>query len=160
MDYLLLAVSGGVWLWVSYGKRLQWKYQLILVFLLVGYVWYRCRLANWGEFVTQLETVTAGLPLPTTIKTALRLTRNLSNYQPATTIQNNGKKVKRSVTAIQKKYVAARQKWKCQSCGALLDETYEVDHIVPLYQGGTNETNNLQALCRQCHGKKTIREYI
>ena len=41
-------------------------------------------------------------------------------------------------------------------CNNLLDATYEVDHINPLYKGGTNDFNNLQALCRNCHGKKTI----
>ena len=38
----------------------------------------------------------------------------------------------------------------------MLDVSYEVDHKVPLYKGGDNNVNNLQALCRNCHGKKTI----
>ena len=65
-------------------------------------------------------------------------------------------KVKRNVTATMKKIVASRQKWHCKSCKNVLDETYEVDHIIPLYTGGGNNIENLQALCPNCHRKKTI----
>jgi 5-methylcytosine-specific restriction protein A len=34
----------------------------------------------------------------------------------------------------------------------------EVDHIVPLEQGGTNERSNLQGLCHSCHSRKTVRD--
>ena len=34
----------------------------------------------------------------------------------------------------------------------------EVDHIVPLKAGGTNDRSNLQALCKACHSAKTMRE--
>lgn len=34
----------------------------------------------------------------------------------------------------------------------------EVDHIVPLSQGGDNTIENLQALCVACHRKKTAGE--
>ena len=42
----------------------------------------------------------------------------------------------------------------------LLDCTYEIDHIKPLYLNGTNNVDNLQALCRNCHGKKTTEDRI
>ncbi len=67
----------------------------------------------------------------------------------------SGQKVKRKVTESTKKLVAARQQWKCGLCGQLLDETYEIDHVVPLYKGGTNEPSNLMALDPICHRKKT-----
>ena len=51
--------------------------------------------------------------------------------------------------------MAARQSWKCGLCHKLLDETYEVDHITPLYLGGSNEISNLMALDPVCHRKKT-----
>ena len=36
--------------------------------------------------------------------------------------------------------------------------TNEVDHILPRERGGTDETSNLQALCKQCHSHKTAVE--
>ena len=54
-----------------------------------------------------------------------------------------------------KKAVAAKQKWRCASCGKMLDETFEIDHIVPLFRGGDNATSNLQALHRACHMSKS-----
>ena len=68
------------------------------------------------------------------------------------------RKHKRNVSESKKKFIASNQKWKCAHCQNLLDNTYEVDHIVALYKGGSNELNNLEALCRNCHGKKTFME--
>lgn len=66
--------------------------------------------------------------------------------------------IKRNVTESTKKYVASNQGWKCLKCGQTLDATYEVDHVKPLHQGGTNDISNLRALCRNCHGKKTLED--
>lgn len=73
-------------------------------------------------------------------------------------LKNN--RVKRNVSESKKKYVASSQGWKCKKCNLLLDATYEVDHVIPLYKGGNNEISNLAALCRNCHGKKTILDRI
>ena len=62
------------------------------------------------------------------------------------------------ITPLVKKRVAARQKWRCASCKSLLDETYELDHVRPLFKGGTNAENNLQALCKRCHMLKSAVE--
>lgn len=69
-------------------------------------------------------------------------------------------KEKRNVTGLMKKRVAARQGWKCSKCGDTLDESYEIDHIIPLYKGGSNDENNLTALCPRDHRLKTIDERI
>jgi 5-methylcytosine-specific restriction endonuclease McrA len=42
---------------------------------------------------------------------------------------------------------------KCQKCGTT--ENITIDHIIPLSKGGTNETNNLQPLCRSCNCRKS-----
>ncbi|MGF6957988.1 HNH endonuclease [Paraburkholderia youngii] len=34
-------------------------------------------------------------------------------------------------------------------------EATEVDHIVPLFKGGTDAPGNLQSLCEPCHAAKT-----
>jgi hypothetical protein len=69
-------------------------------------------------------------------------------------------KEKRNVTGLMKKKVAASQKWQCGHCKALLEETFEVDHIQALYKGGTNDESNLVALCPNCHRKKTVDERL
>lgn len=62
---------------------------------------------------------------------------------------------KRLVSESTKKFVAAKQGWKCGLCQTTLDETYEVDHITPLHKGGSNDPTNLMALDPICHRKKT-----
>lgn len=59
-----------------------------------------------------------------------------------------------------KKQVASNQQWSCGHCNNMLDASYEIDHITPLYKNGTNDISNLMALCRNCHGKKTINDKI
>ena len=65
---------------------------------------------------------------------------------------------KRSVSETKKKYVAANQDWKCGHCESQLDHTFEIDHKIRLEYGGGNDVQNLIALCRNCHGKKTASE--
>ena len=65
---------------------------------------------------------------------------------------------KRNVTSLTKKMVASNQEWKCGTCSQILDYTYEIDHHIPLFKGGSNDVSNLIALCRNCHGKKTLLE--
>ena len=51
--------------------------------------------------------------------------------------------------------VFKRDGYKCRECGASKDETsLEIDHIVPVARGGTNDINNLQTLCRECNRMK------
>jgi 5-methylcytosine-specific restriction enzyme A len=94
---------------------------------------------------------------------------NVPNYQnvnqnvnqpPRNFIHKNNvpNKIKRNVSESKKKYIASNQKWRCTHCKNLLDNTYEVDHIIALYRGGTNDLTNLEALCRNCHGVKTFKE--
>ena len=65
---------------------------------------------------------------------------------------------KRSVSETKKKYVASSQEWKCGHCQNQLDHTFEIDHRIRLEYGGGNDVQNLIALCRNCHGKKTASE--
>ena len=41
----------------------------------------------------------------------------------------------------------------CERCLAagVLTPTQHVHHIIPLKDGGTNDDDNLMALCRSCH---------
>jgi 5-methylcytosine-specific restriction endonuclease McrA len=56
--------------------------------------------------------------------------------------------------------VAARQGWKCGDCQLQLNAWFEVDHKIRLEHGGSNHIDNLVALCRDCHGKKTTIENL
>ena len=74
---------------------------------------------------------------------------------------NSGKNSsKRSVSETKKKYVAAQQGWKCGDCQRQLPAWFEVDHVIALEHGGSNHIDNLVALCRDCHGKKTAMSFL
>jgi 5-methylcytosine-specific restriction endonuclease McrA len=81
--------------------------------------------------------------------------------QSQTKILSSGKTgTKRSVSETKKKFVASSQNWKCGDCGIKLPAWFEVDHRVRLEYGGSNHIDNLVALCRDCHGKKTAMENL
>ena len=75
-------------------------------------------------------------------------------------MQVGGNKHKRCVSESKKKFVAAQQQWKCDMCSNMLDATFEVDHKVDLQFGGSNHVSNLEALCRNCHGLKTLKNRL
>jgi 5-methylcytosine-specific restriction endonuclease McrA len=56
--------------------------------------------------------------------------------------------------------VAAQQKWRCLHCQELLDARFDLDHIKPLHAGGSDSLKNLQALCANCHYRKTHLEIL
>jgi hypothetical protein len=77
-----------------------------------------------------------------------------------TTVAAVGERFKRSVGETKKKFVAARQNWCCGDCRRMLPAWFEVDHVIRLDAGGSNHIDNLVALCRDCHGKKTAIENL
>jgi len=54
------------------------------------------------------------------------------------------------------------QKGTCQSCKLTIQagQAWDIDHILPIALGGTNEPENLQILCRPCHRSKTTQSDI
>ena len=51
-----------------------------------------------------------------------------------------------------KKYVLQRDNYQCQSCGKKNTETkLNIDRIVALSKGGSNDISNLQVLCSRCN---------
>lgn len=53
--------------------------------------------------------------------------------------------------------IKARDLYTCAICGRVTG-SLEVDHIVPLWQGGADADGNLQCLCAECHAAKTTGE--
>lgn len=47
---------------------------------------------------------------------------------------------------------------QCEQCGGQRLLADEVDHIVPLSRGGTDDLSNLRAINKDCHKAKTARE--
>ena len=55
-----------------------------------------------------------------------------------------------------RRQVLDRDGWRCRACGR--PGRLEVDHVLPLERGGTNDLSNLQTLCPGCHIRKTRTE--
>ncbi len=46
-------------------------------------------------------------------------------------------------------------KFTCEYCKSTIEETYHLDHIVPISKGGTNELVNLSITCKKCNLSKS-----
>ena len=67
---------------------------------------------------------------------------------------------RRCFTDAVKKQIAARQRWQCGLCFDLLSAAFEIDHTIPLWNGGEDSPDNASALCANCHAAKTQNEAI
>lgn len=86
---------------------------------------------------------------------------------------------RRVLTEEEKKTICEEQNMKCAKCGKEMktkndenndeeqkpqqkkqkkQKSFEFDHIQPLANGGSNELENFQALCENCHLQKTMAE--
>lgn len=56
--------------------------------------------------------------------------------------------------------IAARDGLVCHYCSAAVKpSSFTVDHIVPVYKGGSDDLSNLVACCRRCNSKKGTKDY-
>jgi 5-methylcytosine-specific restriction protein A len=53
-----------------------------------------------------------------------------------------------------------REQPLCAACAKVgrIAATQEIDHIIPLSRGGTNDRSNMIGLCRECHERKTAKD--
>jgi hypothetical protein len=154
-----------------------WTAEIILVTLIVGWILYELYgrtalswLTEWSSYIRMaggsLVIVYLWWQLkdrPSEFKDTLSAAKELlahTGYVSGSSSAGGTTKEKRNVTGLMKKKVAASQSWKCGSCNATLDETYEVDHKLALFNGGSNDMSNLVALCPQCHRTKTVEERL
>uniref|UniRef100_A0A6C0H5V9 HNH nuclease domain-containing protein n=1 Tax=viral metagenome TaxID=1070528 RepID=A0A6C0H5V9_9ZZZZ len=161
---------------------IKWKKHIkIISIIIIAYIFYysikknkinKNLLLSTNEFIKYLPVdKSSGF---TALSTVFDLTNNSDSFmyelnsQQKKMIQSQGgrshpiigNKTKRVVSETKKKYVASNQDWKCGKCNNKLNAWFEVDHKIRLEHGGTNEVNNLVALCRECHGKKTTLENL
>jgi 5-methylcytosine-specific restriction endonuclease McrA len=56
--------------------------------------------------------------------------------------------------------ILKRDRYLCQPCyrANRLTQATQVDHINPKAKGGTDDSDNLEAICTHCHAVKTERE--
>ncbi len=66
--------------------------------------------------------------------------------------------VRESIGPRRRFEVLKRDGFRCRYCGKSSDEVkLEIDHIIPVAKGGTNDVENLIASCRDCNsGKRTL----
>ena len=74
-------------------------------------------------------------------------------------IKYNKNKSKRKLKEKDKKIIASAQEWKCKKCFELLPSSFQVDHIIPFSISKNDSHSNLEALCPNCHSKKTQKEH-
>ena len=67
---------------------------------------------------------------------------------------------RKSLSGPEKKRIAASDGWRCGMCKELLPSCFEIDHKIPLWDGGADCSTNMWALCSGCHSKKTEGETI
>ena len=66
------------------------------------------------------------------------------------------KKNKREALSKDERFDIIRlQNYKCNLCLNHIGSSFDIDHLIPLEQGGTYDLSNLQALCNSCHIFKT-----
>jgi hypothetical protein len=74
---------------------------------------------------------------------------------------NTHPKLKRkNFTQRSRMIIASSQNWKCNICDDILNETFQVDHIIEIADGGETKIDNGQALCPNCHAKKTHANWV
>jgi len=56
-----------------------------------------------------------------------------------------------------KQKIHTRDGWTCLHCG-ITTMKLELDHIINVAQGGTDDESNLQSLCVECHKVKSQKE--
>lgn len=74
--------------------------------------------------------------------------------------QRNAPQIER----INRKAIIERDNWTCYLCGIVCTRNnVTLDHVVPLFRGGTHTANNLRVACRSCNcskGAKPLHEFL
>lgn len=90
--------------------------------------------------------------------------KRLAQCPETITLQNHRRRARKkeaggSFTKSDVQEILANQRKRCAVCRQQLAR-YEIDHIVPLFLGGSNGRENIQLLCRPCNRAKGRRDPI
>jgi 5-methylcytosine-specific restriction endonuclease McrA len=97
-------------------------------------------------------------------KTLRRRLWNLSNpekvrlHSKLKKARRRGATGKYTATAILEMLVRQQHRCANQSCRLSIRKRYDVDHILPLARGGTNDIANIQLLCPLCNTRKSAKD--
>ena len=184
LEVLVLAVSGffiaNTYYDGNYVKILQsWqKYFKMIGFAFAGLSIYLFLKKNPGQSQSLVQELTSIIKFMPSAKSTLDVFTPFTDFTNQTSfigggtngqqqqhqvnrIMESGKTgTKRCVSETKKKFVASQQSWTCGHCQIQLPAWFEVDHKIRLENGGSNHVDNLVALCRDCHGKKTAMENL
>jgi len=69
--------------------------------------------------------------------------------------KNKDKFIREQFPTVMRNKICAKQQWKCNFCQEVLSDKIIIDHMVPLFLGGSNATFNLQGICPSCDRFKT-----
>ena len=184
LEVLVLAVSGffiaNTYYDGNYVKILQsWqKYFKMIGFAFAGLSIYLFLKKNPGQSQSLVQELTSIIKFMPSAKSTLDVFTSFTDFTNQTSfigsgtngqqqqhqvnrIMESGKTgTKRCVSETKKKFVASQQNWKCGHCQKQLPAWFETDHKIRLEHGGSNHVDNLVALCRDCHGRKTAMENL
>lgn len=66
--------------------------------------------------------------------------------------RTNNKPKRKGISTRKRRRVYERDAYRCRYCGGY--ERLEIDHIVPVSQGGDNNIENLATACKECNRRK------
>ena len=114
---------------------------------------------NTKDISTMFDMVNKNEELKVQLKLKIEENEKLksNSFQPCKISQSIF--ARRSMTEPDRRLILEKQGNQCAGIDCKLSSMsghpYDIDHKVPIQFGGTDESNNLQALCTECHRKKT-----
>lgn len=72
--------------------------------------------------------------------------------KPQTELQKKRQEFSKKYQASRRRLLLEKYEYRCVACGGCKD--LQIDHIIPLAKGGTNNEENLQVLCATCNKSK------